>query len=372
MIKFSIAALAGVAALAALAAVPAQASELGVNYNGLTRNYNLSELQRTETTWVRAFIDVTRLQDLGEAAIATDPDVVGFKQIRAAGFKVILNLKYDYSGSDFPSNVNSQAFIDIRAFTTKVLNEVYNSTDLIVVGNEPFIESDPADRDNDLFLFYKQMSNHVITYNQARRAIPLYVGAFNNLQNASWQTQTTIDLINYAKNTPNVTGIDLHMHTASVTEMEQAIDWARVHLGATKKMISTEFSLKNHFKSHNTDTINATFANQYGINPSWKVWQYINYALQTPRPRPEWVAFLQASSWFMNVRLSLENADILFDQKGLVVATYALRQSQSSMTATTDPWMLNGIYCNQTCVPNPSTGQSQFNYQWIDSFRARN
>lgn len=350
----------------------ASASELGVNYNGLTRNFDQSELDRTETTWVRAFIDVTRLQGLGEAAIATDPDVVGFKQIRAAGYKVILNLKYDYGGSDFPSDVNSQAFINVRAFTTKVLDEVYGSTDIIVVGNEPFIESDPADRDNDLFLFYKQMSNHVITYNKTRRAIPLYVGAFNNLQMASWQTQATRDLINYAENTPNVAGIDLHMHTGSVAEMGQAIDWARGELGSAKKIISTEFSLKNHFRAHLGDTINAGFANQYGVNPAWKVWQYLNYSLQTPRPRPEWVDFLQASPWFMNVRLSLENADMMFDQKGLTVATYALRQSQASIGPSTDPWMLNGIYCNQSCVPNPTTGQSQFNYQWIDSFRARN
>lgn len=359
-------------AILLMGAAPASASELGVNYNGLTRNYDKSELDRTGTTWVRAFIDVTRLQGLGEAAIATDPDVVGFKKIRAAGFKVILNLKYDYSGSDFPSNVNSQAFIDIRAFTTKVLNEVYGSTDIIVVGNEPFIESDPVDRDNDLFLFYRQMSNHVITYNQARRAIPLYVGAFNNLQNPNWQTQATVNLIGYAKNTPNVTGIDLHMHTGSVAEMGQAIDWARGVLGPTKKMISTEFSLKNHFRAKLNEPISGTFASQYGVNPGWKVWQYLNHSLQSPRPRPEWVAFLQSSYWFMNVRMSLENADILFDQKGLVVATYALRQSQASITATTDPWMLNGIYCNQSCVPNPSTGQSQFNYQWIDSFRLRN
>ena len=355
-----------------LGAAPANASDLGVNYNGLTRNYDYSELERTGTTWVRAFIDVTRLQALGEAAIATDPDVVGFKQIRAAGFKVILNLKYNYAGSDFPSDVNSQAFIDIRAFTTKVLNQVYDSTDIVVVGNEPFIESDPADRDNDLFLFYRQMSNHVITYNQARRAIPLYVGAFNNLQMASWQTQTTRDLIGYARNTPNVAGIDLHMHTNSVAEMGQAIDWARAELGANKQIISTEFSLKNHFRAHLTDAVSTSFTSQYPAYAGWQVWQYLDHSLQTPRPRPEWVAFLQASSWFMNVRLSLENADILFDQKGLTVATYALRQSQASITATTDPWMLNGIYCNQSCVPNPTTGQAQFNYQWIDSFRARN
>ena len=354
----------------------ANASELGVNYNGLTRNYSNSDLQRTGTTWVRAFIDVTRLMRSG-GDIASDPDVAGFLQIHDAGYKVILNLKYDYSdgatSDNFPSDTSSQAFIDVRAFTTELLNVVYDKADIIVSGNEPFIESHINNRGNDLFLFYKAITNHVITYNKTRRNIPIYVGAFNNLQQSFMQNSVSAkDLISYAENTPGVTGIDLHMHTTSIQDMDNAITWARVQLGTSKKMISTEFSLKNYFKQHLGDTINAGFASQYGINPAWKVYQYLNYALTTPRPRSEWVAFLQASSWFTTVQTSLADADALFDTKGLTVATYALRQSQASIPSTsTDPWMLNPLYCNQSCVPNPSTGLPQFNYQWIDSFRAR-
>lgn len=361
------------AAMAVIGSVTgAQASTLGVNYNGLTRNYQKSDVDRTGATWVRAFVDVTRLYKQGASTIATDPDLMGLVKAHNDGFKIILNLKYNFTGSDFPSDANSQAFKDLRAFTTQLLNQVFPSVDIIVVGNEPFIESDPADRDNDLVLFYKHMANHVITYNRnSGRNIPLYVGAFNNLEEPAWQTQAAKDLIAYARNTPGVTGIDLHLHTASIAQMQQAIDWAKGQLGPGKSIISTEFSIKNYFKNQLGKTINAAFAAQYGVDPSWKVYQYLNYALQHPRPRPEWVDFLKDSDWFMSHHLALENADKLFDSEGLVIATYSLRQSQSSIGPNSDPWMLNALYCNQSCIPNPSTGLPQFNYQWIDSFRAR-
>ncbi|AYG69380.1 hypothetical protein CCGE531_25515 (plasmid) [Rhizobium sp. CCGE531] len=354
-----------------LATGSAQASDLGVNYNGLTRNYSKADAALTGTRWVRAFLDVRRLQARGEAALTTDPDIISFVKMHDDGYKVILNLKYDYKDGAIPSDPDSQAFKDIRVFTTKLLDRVFPKTDLIVVGNEPFIETDSANLNSNLVLFYEHMANHVITYDHnSGRNIPLYVGAFNNLQNPRLQIQAVKDLISYARNTPGVTGIDLHMHVASIEDMRHAILWARDRLG-NKSMISSEFSLKNYFRSHLGDTIVPAFAKRYGINSSWKVWQYINYALQTPRPRPEWVAFLQSSAWLMNVRHWLENADSLFDAQGLTVATYAMYQSQASVTATSDPWVLNPLYCNQTCVSSSNSGEPQFTYQWIDSFRAR-
>jgi hypothetical protein len=350
-------------------------SELGVNYNGRTRLYDKDDLARIGTTWVRAFIDVTSLQRAGEAAILTNPDIVGFRRMRADGYKVILNLKYNYRSDegvdlDFPSDANSQAFKDIRAFTTKLLDSVFAETDVIVVGNEPFIEADASDRDEDLVLFYKHMANHVITYNKAHGNIPLYVGAFNNLHNPTWRTQATQDLIAYARNTPGVTGIDLHLHAGSVAEMREAILWAKGELGE-KRLISTEFSLIQYFKQHLDNLVPASFAQQYGIDESWQVHQYLNYAVHTPRPRQEWVDFLKASPWFLQVQMSLTNADIAFDELGLSVATYALLQTQTNIGPTTDPWLLNGIYCNQTCESEPATMDKAFSYPWSDSFQAR-
>jgi hypothetical protein len=168
-----------------------------------------------------------------------------------------------------------------------------------------------------------------------------------------------------------VTGVDLHLHAASVAEMREAILWARGQLGDEKRLISTEFSLVQYFKRHMSKPVPSSFAEQHGIDESWQVHQYLNYAVHNPRPRQEWVDFLKASSWFVQVERSLTNADIAFDELGLTVATYALIQTQTSIGPTTDPWLLNAIYCSQTCEPEPTTMAKAFSYPWVESFKAR-
>jgi len=47
----------------------------------------------------------------------------------------------------------------------------------------------------------------------------------------------------------------------------------------------------------------------------------------------------------------------------------ALRQTQPELGPHTDPWILNALYCNQTCEPNGSR-RPEPNF-WMDSFRSR-
>ncbi|MGL4965713.1 MAG: hypothetical protein ACRC67_31110 [Inquilinus sp.] len=346
-----------------------QASDLGVNYNGLTRSYSSADVARTGARWVRAFVDVRRLQKMGEGAVQTDPDVNALLRMHDDGYKVILNLKYDYTDAPFPSDADSPEFKDLRAFTTRLLDRVFPDIDIIVVGNEPFIESNSSNRP-ELFDFYKHIANHVITYDRnSGRPIPLYVGAFNNVENPKARTPEVDALLHYARNTPGVAGVDLHLHVSSLEQMREAIDFTKNEIGPGKRIISTEFSLKNYFKAQLERPIDQRFAAAWRVDPSWKIWQYLNYALRTPGPRAEWLAFLQASAWFSAVDSSLADADRLFDREGLAVATYALRQTQPGIGPRTDPWILNALYCNQTCLPGPSGGPSP-NY-WMESFRAR-
>jgi len=255
----------------------------------------------------------------------------------------------------------------------KVLDAIYPKVDLLVVGNEPFIEvpQGRGQRDsNDLVLFYENMMSQILSYRtNSGRDVPFYVGAFNNLQDPAWRGPGAVALLSYAKDTSGVAGIDLHLHTGSVSEMQTAFDWAHSQVGDQKTFISTEFSLVQYFKAHLGDTIDANFAKQYGVDATWKVYQYLDYALKNARPRAEWVDFLKASPWFVAVESSLADAADLFHEKGFVAATYAMLQTQTSVGPTTDPWSLNALYCNRTCVLDAATGEPQFNDQWIDSFR---
>ena len=350
-------------------ACPSQASELGVNYNGVTRTYRRADVAATDATWVRAFVDVRKLQQAGADTLASDPDLAAIARMHDDGYRVILNLKYDFKDAPFPSDPTSPDFLALRAFTTQLLNQVFSNIDIIVVGNEPFIESNPENQPQ-LFSFYQHIANHVITYDRnSRRPIPLYVGAFNNLENPQARTPAVDALFRYARNTPGVAGVDLHLHVASPDQMQQAIDFAKSQIGPGKQIISTEFSLKNYFKAQLGKPIDPRFAAMWRLDPSWQVWQYLDHALKTPGPRAEWLDFLQASAWFTAVGSSLADADLLFDREGLTVATYAIRQTQPGMGPHTDPWILNALYCNQTCLPGPS-GDPSPNY-WMESFRAR-
>jgi hypothetical protein len=285
------------------------------------------------------------------------------------GYRVILSLKYDYAKVPFPSNADSPEFEQVRALTTALLDRVYPKIDMIVVGNEPFIESNPFNRAG-LVDFYRHITNHVITYNRnAGHPVPLYVGAFNNLEKKQARTPQVDALFRYARNTPGVDGVDLHLHVASIDQMRAAINFAKSEVGPGKRIISTEFSLKNYFKAQLQRPVNPGFAAQWHVDPSLKVWQYLDHALKDPRPAAEWQAFLAASAWFTAVGSSLTEADQLFDREGLTVATYGIRQSQPGIGPRTDPWILNGLYCNQTCLPGPA-GDPSPNY-WMASFRAR-
>jgi hypothetical protein len=199
--------------------------------------------------------------------------------------------------------------------------------------------------------------------------MPLYVGAFNNLENPQARTPAVNALFRYARNTPGVAGVDLHLHVSSLGQMQQAIDFAKSQIGPGKQIISTEFSLKNYFKAQLGRPIDPRFAVKWRLDASWQVWQYLDHALKAPGPRAEWLDFLQASTWFTAVGSSLADADRLFDREGLTIATYAMRQTQPGMGPHTDPWILNALYCNQTCLPERS-GDPSPNY-WIESFRER-
>ena len=348
---------------------------LGVNYNGLSRNYVARDVARTGAGWARAFIDMFALEDAGEPALASNRDIAALGRMHADGYKVLVSLKYDFSRPDrstFSSDPNGQPFHDLSAFTTKVLDIVYPNADMLVVGNEPFIEvPGPGQRDsNDLVLFYQHMADYVLMYRANHgRDIPLYVGAFNNLHEPAWRGSGAVALLGYAKSTPGIAGVDLHLHAGSVSEMRAAFDWAHSQLGDQKSFISTEFSLVQYFKTQLTQPIDTNFAKQYGVDATWKVYQYLDYALKNARPRAEWVDFLKASPWFVAVQSSLADAVDLLHEKSFAVATYAMVQSQTGIGPTTAPWALNALYCNRTCVPDAATGESQFNYQWIDSFR---
>ncbi|MEH0152867.1 hypothetical protein V6R21_01910 [Limibacter armeniacum] len=348
----------------------------GINYNGQLDFVDYDNLQRTQTTWVRGFVDFFQFYN-DPSKLDTDVRIQNYLTLKDNGYKTILNIKWDFKGKglSMPA-VGSQEMTDYKNFLTQVLNKVWNKTDIIVVGNEPFIETPIGERDQRLVDFYKEIAKKVKNYrtNQTKNDTPIFLGAINNLYQNSLRTQAVVDLLAFVKEKNWISGIDLHIHHSAIEDITGSMDYVNTRIRDDQKILVTEFSLMKHWKLKLQENIPSNFAQEYGRNTNWKNYQYIDYALKNPVSRPEWVAFLQNSYWFENRKFYLSNAyDLMTGYNKFYIATYGIRQSYpygQDFTANTDPWVLNALYVNRSVVLNPSTGQEQFNYAFIDDFRA--
>jgi hypothetical protein len=359
---------------------PAQA--FGVNYNGQFEQIVYNDLQRTQTTWVRGFVDFFQFYPVVEN-LETDRRLLNFLELKNNGYKTILNIKWDFSNKPFPEP-GSAEIANYKKYLKKVLGKVWKETDLIVVGNEPFIESRITDRDERLVAFYMEMAREVDDFKKGQgvgigngkgiRDVKIYLGAINNLYQPALRTRAVEQLLAFVNSEPWIAGIDLHIHHADPIQLNQSMDYVQNKIRDDQKIIITEFSLMRHFKSKMEETIPQVFAVKYGRKLTEKNYQYIDFALKNSVSREEWVDFLSNSYWFENRKNYLLNAyQRLKGYDKFHVATYAIRQSypfNSDFTSTTDPWVLNAIFANRTVMPDPESGKNQFNYAWIDDFIA--
>jgi len=347
------------------------AQSMGVNYNGVIANIDVADLDRTQTTWMRVFINYFDYKN-GVLNINTNEGLAKLEAAKAAGYKVILSLKFDFTGRNFPTGT---AAIDADlGYVSTILGRLYDDADIIVAGNEPFIESIPDQRDSRLVNYYKRAAIAVLNYRSGQtRKVPIYIGAFNRLWLTTEQTQAVNDYLTFARDNTWIAGADLHIHHDDINQITTAFNFVNSRLRTDQRMLVTEFSLMKHWKNNLDVTIPAILNTQYGRPANWKVYEYLNFTLNTaPVSRNEWVAFLQNSTWFENRKHYLSNAWAKFTAfPKFNVATYGMYQTYGSapFTINTDPWVLNPLFVNRTVVKN-SSDENQFNYSFIDDFRA--
>lgn len=349
------------------------AQQVGVNYNGQFDQIDFNDLTRTNTTWVRGFIDFFQFYN-GGANLDNDPRIQKYLQLKSNGYKTILNIKFQFKGKTFPG-VNSAEMTRQKDFLAELYDKVWAKTDIIIVGNEPFIESNGNDQGGNgpLVKYYRQMCIKTKNYrdNQSKKN-PIYVGSFDNLYQSSKRKQSVRDLLAFAKNHSWMAGIDLHIHHSSIDQINSVFDWVKPQIRNNQKILVTEYSLMKFWRNQLNKKINTAFANKYNKNPDRKVYQFLDYALKNPVQRAEWVDFFKMHSWYnSNARYLKTSYDKFKAYSAFHIATYAIRQSfpfNQNFTANTDPWILNPLYVNRTVVKNLG-GQFQFNYAFIDDFR---
>jgi hypothetical protein len=353
---------------------------IGVNYNESFQDIKAGELSASKTKWVRGFVDVFNHYDNQD--LATNTRIVQYLTLRDLGYKTVLNLKFNFIARAYPA-VNSTTWNNYIAFIDKILDRVIAKTDVIVVGNEPYIESESATWNEPLNTFYKAAATRVNQYLTARNIQrPIFVGSFDNMYQSARQGIAGINnLLAWCKSTSWVAGIDLHIHHNNNPEITTTFNFINDKIRNDQKIIITEYSLMKWWRDNitldltsqfiaaaNASTTDNIFPPPAGIT---KCWQYIDYALKNPRTIEEWNAFQQNTPWLNDRRDYMCNSFRLFKANPKFwLATYAMRQSyplNADFTSTTDPWILNSLFTPRTVALLPS-GDAQPRYAYLNQF----
>lgn len=370
--KNRIALVLGAATLALPAAASAQ-SALGANFNEHFEDVDYRDLKKSDTSWVRLFLPMPQL-DRGPAA--EHGAVKTILDVHRNGYKTILTLKFPYNRVAFPK-VGSDTFARDMARLDAVLPLVMDKVDILVIGNEPYIESRPQDWNENFNAYYEALARRAIAYRAqncgASCRTRLYMGALNRLDFKENRNASTERWMAFVKQTPELDGVNIHPHIPTIEASKPFLDFILPRMRPDQKFLVTEFSLVWWWQQNMQGRIPAAFAAKYGASPQAQNWQIIKAALETPFSKQQWDEFLSQSPWFESRKHYLRNQMKLFRDTGrLAVATYGFKQGSSmavNFGPKSTPWLLNSVVAGRTVKPN-ADGSSAFNYAWIDDYKA--
>jgi hypothetical protein len=345
---------------------------IGANYNENLDTMNYRELREARASWVRGFYNMAEADTVPPAQ---SPTIRSIREAHDRGYRAVLSLKFNKTNAPFPAP-GSAAMATEFARLDRMLPLVLGTADIVTIGNEPFIESMPSQRDERLNVFYETVARHVIAARAqlcgAGCATHLYMGALNRLDLPQNQTAAVDRFLAFARETPEIEGVDLHPHVPDEARIDAFVDYVLPRLRPDQTFLMTEFSLVWHWQEHMTDPIPATFAERYGYAPDTQVWQVIGEAIEHPFASHKWNDLLAESPWFeSNKHLLTDVMSRLRSTGRLAVATYGFAQipsMTSNWNATKAPWLLNSVYASLT-VQTRGEGMSTPGYAWLDDFR---
>lgn len=363
--------LAAIAAMLCLSSDALAQGALGANYNEHFEDVDYRDLEKADAEWVRLFLPMPQLNH----GAAEHGAVRTILEVGNRGYKTILTLKWPYHRRDFPK-AGSDEFKRELARLDAVLPLVMGKVDMLVIGNEPYVESREKDRDLDLNAFYEAMAARVIAYREADCGAEcktrLYMGALNRLDLKKNRTASTERWMAFVRATPEIDGVNIHPHVPAIELSSAFLRYILPRMRPEQTFIATEFSLVGWWRQNMGKPVDPGFADKYRVPRTTRNWQVIKAALESPFPKPKWDDFLRMSPWFESRKHHLVEQMRMFRATGrLAVATYGFKQA-SSMSANfgprKTPWLLNSVYAPRTVQPNPD-GSAAFNYAWIDDFR---
>lgn len=348
---------------------------LGVNFNEDPSDMNFAQVRALSAKWVRGFVPMT--DDLDTNPPAQQRSIARLLDASGKNFRTILSLKFPFLtlGQSLPEVGSKEMAAQLKR-VDRVLDAVMGKTDILTIGNEPFLETGKDERDARLNVFYEHVAEHVIDYR--RKKFPhgcrtrLYMGALNRLDKKDGRTPATERWVAFVNRKPELEGLDIHPHVDSLQAAGKYVQYVVSRLDKNKKFLATEFSLVQLWEQHMGDKIPAAYAEKYEVPPNTRVWQVIGNAIEQPFPQKRWDDFLAMSPWFASHKDYLTQQMQMFRETGkLAVATYGVTQIESMQTgwgAHKKPWILNPLYANRTV--RKENGRAGRTTVWFDSFRA--
>lgn len=347
---------------------------LGANFNENLDQVSYPELRTARAEWVRGFYTMPEADRVPPAQSST---ITALHDAHGRGYHTVLSLKFPLRRSSFPQPGTAAMDAEL-ARLDRVLPLVLGTADIVTIGNEPFVDSIPVERDERLNRFYETIAQHVIEARErlrrsGRGPTHLYMGALNRLDLPVKRTAAVERYLTFVRETPELEGVDLHPHVPDEDAIQPFLDYTLPRLRPDQRFLVTEFSLVWYWQQHMTDPVPATFAKRYGYATDTQVWQVIGDAIAHPFPSREWNDLLAESRWFESKKHLLRDEMARFRSTGrLAVAMYGFRQIPSmtaGWNANKPPWLLNSVFAPLT-VRSRGAGMSAPGYAWLDDFRS--
>ncbi|MFT7593797.1 MAG: hypothetical protein ACI8R4_001113 [Paracoccaceae bacterium] len=370
---------------------------LGVNTNRRPHQLDPALLARTNANWIRTNVEVLAYKEQFDSGVV-DPDWKfadwDYYKAAAAGpdRKAILNLMWDFKRRDqhLPLPGSQQEADLFRYLDLHILDKLVPSVDILVTGNEPFVNTmdedwqhNPAYGGIPIVVFYTRVTEHVHAYlldRGLRDQVDLYMGAFTRLHTTKTQKQPGVrGLLAYAAVAAYVDGVDLHTHVTTVKQIDKALTFAREF--TDKPIIVTEYTFVWRMQDAllEGEKLGAKFAGRWGRDPKQKIGDYMSCDVfgagrgckkNGPISKAEWDDFFATRDWFIDHFIT--QADAIFSQHAVRGATFGLVQTmprKAQLSPENPPWYMGFLFSAVAVEPGPD-GTPQANYQYYDDFLA--
>ncbi|MEK8172023.1 hypothetical protein NKH77_30040 [Streptomyces sp. M19] len=344
---------------------------LGANFNEDPDSVTFGELRDLSASWIRGFVPMPEVT--GDAS--QQRAVKMLLAARRQDFGTVLSLKFPFNHRPVP-RPGGPAMAAELARVDRVLKAVLDTVDVLVIGNEPFIESRPRTLDRAPRTRSTKRSRR--TSSPIGSGISLGLphpsphGALNHLEQPEKRTKATARWLSFARGNPAIDGVDIHP-TWPRRRMSKRTS-TMCFLGSVRTRSSWSPSSPWSGSGSSTGGRRArrvrppsrSFARHPGLGGG-------QGGDRAPVPEREWRDFLSACPWFEdNKRFVRDQVRRFRDTGRLAVATYGVTQG-AAMTRDfgpdKQPWLLNSLYANRTVEPTRD-GLPAHGYGFFDDFRA--